>query len=35
MLFRYNPRKYNSAISFSGCVHTDKSKCLVVLPTDG
>ena len=26
-LFKYNPRKCNSASSFSGCVHRDKTKC--------
>ena len=33
-LFKFNPRKYTSASSFSGCVHRDKSKCCVALPTD-
>ena len=33
-LFKYNPRKCNSASPFSGCVHRDKSKCCIVLPTD-
>ena len=33
-LFKYNPRKCNSAISFSGCVHRYKSKCLIALPTE-
>ena len=33
-LFKYNPRKCNSASSFSGCVHRDKRKCLIALPTD-
>ena len=33
-LFKYNPRKCNSASSFSGCVHRDKSKCLIAFPTD-
>ena len=33
-LFKYNPRKCNSASSFSGCIHRDKSKCLIALPTD-
>ena len=33
-LFKYNPRKCNSASSFSGCVHRDKSKCLIALPAD-
>ena len=32
-LFKYKPRKCNSASSFSGCVHKDKSKC-IALPTD-
>ena len=32
--FKYNPRKCNSASSFSGCVYRDKIKFLVVLPTD-
>ena len=33
-LFKYNPRKCNSAISFSGCVHRYKSKCLIALPIE-
>ena len=33
-IFKYNPCKCNSANSFSGCVHRDKSKCLTALPTD-
>ena len=33
-LFKFNQRKCNSASSFSGCVHRDKSKCLIALPTD-
>ena len=33
-LLKFNPRKYNSAGSFSGIVHRDKSKCLTALPTD-
>ena len=33
-LFRFNPRKSNSASSFSGCVHGDKSKCFNALPTN-
>ena len=33
-LFKYNPRKCNTASSFSGCVHRDKSKCLIAPPTD-
>ena len=32
--FKYNPRKCNSASSFSGCVQGDKSKYLIALPTD-
>ena len=31
---KYNPKKCNSASSFNGCVHRDKSKCLIALPTD-
>ena len=31
---KYNPRKCNSASSFSGCVHRDKNKCCIALPTD-
>ena len=33
-LFKLNPRKCNSASFFSGCVHRDKSKCCIALPTD-
>ena len=33
-LFKFNPRKCNSASSFSSCVHRDKSKCCIALPTD-
>ena len=33
-LFKFNPRKCNSASSFSGSVHRNKSKCLIALPTD-
>ena len=33
-LFKYNARKCNSASSFSGTVHGDKSKRLIALPTD-
>ena len=33
-MFKCNPRKCNSASSFSGCVHLDKSKCLIALRTD-
>ena len=32
--FKFNPRKCNSASSFSGCVHRDKSKCCITLPTN-
>ena len=33
-MFRYNPRKCNSASSFSGCVHRNNSKCRIALPMD-
>ena len=33
-LFKYNPRKCNTASSFSGCVSKDKSKCCIALSTD-
>ena len=33
-LFKFNLRKCNSASSFSGCVHRDKSKCLIALSTE-
>ena len=33
-VFKYNSRKCNSASSLSGCVHRDKSKCCIALPTD-
>ena len=33
-IFKYNPRKCNSASSFSGCVHKNKSKCCIAPPTD-
>ena len=33
-LFKFNPKKCNSASSFSGCAHRRKSKCNIVLPTD-
>ena len=29
-MIKFNSRKSNSATSFSGCVHRDKSKCLIV-----
>ena len=33
-VFKFNPRKCNSASSFSGYVYRDKSKCLIALPTE-
>lgn len=33
-MFKLKPRKCNSARSFSGRVHRDKSKCFIALPTD-
>ena len=33
-MFKFNPCNCNSASSFSGCVHRDKSKCCIALPTD-
>ena len=33
-LFKFNPRKCNSASSFSGCIQRNKSKCNIVLPTE-
>ena len=33
-LFKINPRKCNSASSFIGCVHRDRSECLIALRTD-
>ena len=33
-LFKFNPRKCNSASSFSGNVQRNKIKCNIVLPTD-
>ena len=32
--FKYNPRKCNSASSFSNCVQRDKLKCHIALPTN-
>ena len=32
--FKYNPRKCNSGSSFSRCVHRNKGKCCIALPTD-
>ena len=33
-IFKYSPCKCNSASSFSGCVHRNKSKYCIALPTD-
>ena len=33
-LFKFYPRKCNSASFFSGCVHRDKGKCCIALPSD-
>ena len=33
-IFQYNPGKCNSGSSFSSCVHRDRSKCCITLPTD-
>ena len=33
-IFKYYPRKCNSASSFSGCVHRNKSKCCIDILTD-
>ena len=33
-MFKFNSKKCDSASSFSGCVHRDKSKCLIALPSD-
>ena len=33
-LFKYNPRKCNSASAFSGCVQRLKSKCCIALPVN-
>ena len=33
-LFKFNPRKCNSASAFSGYVHRDKSKCNIALPVN-
>ena len=33
-LFKYNPRKCNSASAFSGCVQRFKSKCCIALPVN-
>ena len=34
LLFKYNPRKCNSASGFSGCVQRLQSKCVIALLTD-
>ena len=33
-MFKFNQRRCSSASSFSGCVHCNKSKCCIALPTD-
>ena len=33
-MFKFNPKKCNSASSFSNCTHRDKSKCCIAVPTD-
>ena len=33
-LFKFNPRKCNSASSFAGTVHRNKTKCNIVMPTN-
>ena len=33
-MFKFNPRKCNSASSFSGCAHRDKKKCCIALQRD-
>ena len=33
-IFKFNPRKCNSASSFSGYVHRNKNKCCIAFPTD-
>ena len=33
-IFKYNPRKCNSASTFGGCVHRNKSKCCIAFPTN-
>ena len=33
-LFKFNPKKCNTASSFSGCVQRLKSKCCIALPTN-
>ena len=33
-IFKYNSRKCNSASSFSGCDHRNKSKCCIAYLTD-
>ena len=33
-MFKFNPKKCNSASSFTSCAHRGKSKCCIALPTD-
>ena len=33
-MFKFNPRKWNSANSLGDCVHRDKTKCCTALPTN-
>lgn len=33
-IFKFNPKKCNCASSFNRCVHRNKSKCCIALPTD-
>ena len=33
-IFKYNTHRCNSASSFSGCNHRNKSKCFIALPID-
>ena len=33
-IFKLNSRKWNSANSFSGCLHRDKSICFIAFPTN-
>ena len=33
-MFKFNPRKCNSASSLSGCAHRDKNKCCIALQRD-
>ena len=34
-MYGFNPRRYNSASSLSGCITRNKSKVIIVLPTNG